>query len=171
MICYQQILIKDFKILVNTCVLGSLMHPANWWLAAAGKDKDNRQCIQDQTLPNTHVRKFMLAIDIIATFCIAQDQVKQAKWNNTIQRWNLVIASACRREEFDEGAIEDFQTLVDHWFNKWIKLTGCNGLSNYMHIVGSGHLVFYLREWGNLYKYSQQGWESFNLLIKSIYFP
>jgi hypothetical protein len=28
-----------------------------------------------------------------------------------------------------------------------------------------------LREWGNLYKYSQQGWESFNLLIKSIYFP
>jgi hypothetical protein len=99
-------------------------------------------------LPNMHLCKFMLAVDIIATFCIAQDQVRWAKWNDTIQCWNLVIASACRREEFDEGAIEDFQTLADNWLDKWIKLVGRDGLSNYVHIIGSGHLVFYLREWG-----------------------
>jgi hypothetical protein len=52
-----------------------LMRPTNWQLAT-GKDKDNRQCIQDQTLPNMHLCKFMLAVDIIATFCIAQDQVR-----------------------------------------------------------------------------------------------
>jgi hypothetical protein len=57
-----------------------------------------------------------------------------------------VINSACRSKKFDEGAIEDFQTLVDDWFDKWIKLIGCNGLSNYVHIVASGHLVFYLKE-------------------------
>jgi hypothetical protein len=161
--------IKDFEILVNTRVLGSLTRPANWRLAT-GKDKDNRQCIKDQTLPNTHVRKFMDAFEIIATFCIVSDQVRQAKWNGTIQRWNLVISKARRREDFDEGAIDDFQTLADDWFDHWIKLVGRDGLSNYVHIVGSGHLAFYLREWGNLYKYSQQGWESYNSLIKSVYF-
>jgi hypothetical protein len=161
--------IKDFEILVNTRILGSVTRPANWRLAT-GKDKDNRQCIKDQTLPNTHVRKFMTAFDIIGQFCITSDLVRQAQWIDTVQRWNLVITSARRREDFDEGAIEDFQTLADDWFEKWIKLVGRDGLSNYFHIVGSGHLSFYLREWKNLYKYSQQGWESYNSLIKSVYF-
>jgi hypothetical protein len=161
--------LKEFETLVNTRVLGTLTRPANWRLAT-GKDKDNRQCIKDQTLPNTHVRKCMHKFEILATFCIASDEDRRSKWIETISLWNLVMDKARRREDFDEGAIEDFQTLADDWFEKWIRLTGRDGLSNYVHIVASGHLSFYLREWGNLYKYSQQGWESFNSLIKSIYF-
>jgi hypothetical protein len=161
--------LKEFETLVNTRVLGTLTRPANWRLAT-GKDKDNRQCIKDQTLPNTHVRKFMHKFEILATFCISSDEDRRSKWIETISLWNLVMDKARRREDFDEGAIEDFQTLADDWFEKWIRLTGRDGLSNYVHIVASGHLSFYLREWGNLYKYSQQGWESFNSLIKSIYF-
>jgi hypothetical protein len=42
--------IKDFEILVNTRVLGSPTQPANWQLST-GKDKDNRDCIMNQTLP------------------------------------------------------------------------------------------------------------------------
>jgi hypothetical protein len=37
-------------------------------------------------------------------------------------------------------------------------------------MISSGHIAFYLREWGNLYKYSQQGWESLNSLMKSVYY-
>jgi hypothetical protein len=76
--------IKGFEIFVNTRVLGYVTPPANWHLST-GKDKDNRQCIKDQTLPNTHVRKFMDAFEIIAAFCIVSDQMRQAKWNGTIQ--------------------------------------------------------------------------------------
>jgi hypothetical protein len=101
---------------------------------------------------------------------MTHDAVREAKWNDTIQSWNCVMTSMRRREEFDEGAIEDFQVLADDWFYKWIKLAGRDGMSNYVHIVGSGHLAFYMREWGDLYRYSQQGWESFNSLIKSVYF-
>jgi hypothetical protein len=43
-------------------------------------------------------------------------------------------------------------------------------MMNYIHMVTSRHLTFYMREWGNLYKYSQQGWGAFNSLIKSVYF-
>jgi hypothetical protein len=125
---------------------------------------------QGSILPNTHVRKFILSFEIIATFCITSYQVRREKWNDTLQSWNLVIAKARRREDFDEGAIEDFQSLADDWFDKWIKLVGRDGMSNYVHIVGSGHLLYYLKEWGNLYKYSQQGRESYNSLIKRVYF-
>jgi hypothetical protein len=77
---------------------------------------------------------------------------------------------ARRREDFTEDDIEEFQTLANDWFEKWVKLTGRDGLTNYVHMVGAGHLSFYMREWGNLYRYSQQGWEAYNSLIKSVYY-
>jgi hypothetical protein len=64
--------LKEFESVVDTHVLGTLTRPANWRLAT-GKDKDNMQCIKDQTLPNTHGRKLMLAFDIVATKCISSD--------------------------------------------------------------------------------------------------
>jgi hypothetical protein len=84
--------------------------------------------------------------------------------------WNEVMAFAQRREDFDEATIDQFQTRADNWFAMWIHLVGRDGLTNYTHIAGSGHLAFYIQEWGNLYCYSHQGWESLNSLIKSIYF-
>jgi hypothetical protein len=160
--------LTDFEEIVNTGVLGTPARRANWRLAT-GKDKDNRDCIKDQTLPNTHVRKFLEAFDAIATHCIL-DIDRRSRWNATIIMWNEVMAFARRREDFDEAAIDQFQTKADDWFAMWIRLVGRDGLTNYTHIVGSGHLAFYMQEWGNLYRYSQQGWESLNSLIKSVYF-
>jgi hypothetical protein len=45
-------------------------------------------------------------------------------------------------------------------------LVGRDGCSNYTHLIASRHIVFFLHEWANLYKYSQQGWEAYNSLIK-----
>ena len=47
---------------------------------------------------------------------------------------------------------------------------GKEGVTNYIHMLGAGHFSHYLRKWRNLYRYSQQGWESLNSLIKSYYF-
>jgi hypothetical protein len=160
--------LKDFEELVNTNVLGTANRRANWRMAVA-KDKDNRQCIADQTLPNTHVRKFLSKFYLIAGLCIS-DPVRRAAWESTILCWNAVMEYARRREDFTEDDIEEFQTLADDWFEKWVKLTGRDGLTNYIHMVGAGHLSFYMREWGNLYRYSQQGWEAYNSLIKSVYY-
>ena len=37
-------------------------------------------------------------------------------------------------------------------------------------MIGSGHLSYYLKAYGNLYHYSQQGWEALNQKIKFIFF-
>jgi hypothetical protein len=44
------------------------------------------------------------------------------------------MTSMRRREEFDEGAIEDFQVLADDWFYKWIKLAGHDETKQLMSI-------------------------------------
>jgi hypothetical protein len=75
---------------------------------------------------------------------------------------------ARKRSNFTEQDIVDFQDLADDFYESWIELKHLKGINNYFHLVGAGHLAFYLREWGNLFRYSQQGWESMNALIKRV---
>jgi len=37
-------------------------------------------------------------------------------------------------------------------------------------MIGSGHVAEYLFKWKNLYRFSQQGWEAMNSLIKTYFF-
>jgi hypothetical protein len=161
--------LKDLENLVNTQILGTPGRKANWRVATT-QNKDSRQTIKDQTLPNTHCRKFLQNFALLSELCIPDDDARREKWNDCIERWLEVMETARKRETFTEGEIGEFQHLADEWFERWLALHGRDGLTNYIHMVASGHLSFYMREWGNLYKYSQQGWEAFNSLIKSVYF-
>jgi hypothetical protein len=44
----------------------------------------------------------------------------------------------------------------------YVELLGLSGVTNYMHLLDAGHLYHYLKKWGNLYRYQQQGWEMKN---------
>jgi hypothetical protein len=43
-------------------------------------------------------------------------------------------------------------------------------VTNYIHMLGSGHVKYYMAVHCNLYKYSQQGWESLNAKLKQLFF-
>jgi hypothetical protein len=43
-------------------------------------------------------------------------------------------------------------------------------ITNYIHMIGAGHITNYLYKWRNIYIYSQQGWEAMNSLVKSFSF-
>jgi hypothetical protein len=164
----QAKLLSDLENIVNSQVLGRPGRKSNWRVATA-KDKDSRQTIKDQTLPNTPCRKFLQHFPLLLELCIA-DNVRREAWNDVIERWLEVMETARKRETFTEADIGEFQYLADEWFERWLALWGQDRMTNYIHMVALGHLSFYMREWGNLYKYSQQGWEAFNSLIKSVYF-
>jgi hypothetical protein len=54
--------------------------------------------------------------------------------------------------------------------NHWIDLTDGKHMTNYIHIVGAGHLIYFAKHYGNLYWFPLQGWESLNKLIKHYYY-
>ena len=56
------------------------------------------------------------------------------------------------------------------WYEKWIGRTGCEGMTNYAHMMGAGHVAYYLRKKGNLYHCSNQSWEHLNKRVKRCYF-
>ena len=64
--------------------------------------------------------------------------------------------------ELTDEEIESFQCLIDGFYETWIDLFGLESITNYIHMLGSGHLMYFLKEYRCLYLYSQQGWEALN---------
>jgi hypothetical protein len=75
-----------------------------------------------------------------------------------------------QHEDFDERQILELHHLSNKFMCLWIDLFGDNNMSNYVHTIGSEHLTFFVSKYRNLYRFSQQGWESFNRLLKHYYF-
>jgi hypothetical protein len=56
--------------------------------------------------------------------------------------------------------MEIFQDLADEFFEIWVEIFGPEGVTNYIHLIGSSHMLYFLQHFGCLYLYSQQGWEA-----------
>eukprot|EP00978_Attheya_sp_CCMP212_P034006 scaffold140367_cov54-Attheya_sp.AAC.3 len=82
---------------------------------------------------------------------------------------NESMAWIRKRDDFTDSDITSFQATADDFIELWIDLNGLEGMSCYLHDLAAGHFSYYLQKYRNLYRYSQQGWEAFNALIKSLY--
>jgi hypothetical protein len=47
---------------------------------------------------------------------------------------------------------------------------GKEGCTNYTHMLSSSHIMQYMQEWKRLHRFSQQGWEALNAIIKAYFF-
>ena len=75
-----------------------------------------------------------------------------------------------KKDEFDEGDYEIERQLVDEWGALGIKLFGDKFVRVYVHKAISGHIGEEMRETGNLYRYSNQGWEAKIRDVKAYYY-
>ena len=85
----------------------------------------------------------------------------------------LCAINAYFKEENNEYTVQELKTYKEHtsiFGNLWIDLHQEYGMKNYIHFIVSGHIYKYMKEWKNLYRFSQQGWESLNSLIKHFFF-
>jgi hypothetical protein len=163
----EKMLVEVVRV-VNTQILGKPKRPANWRIITT-KDSDNRTTLGDQSMPNRHVRKFIEQIELITEVVIVDEERRQS-WNQVVGLWSNLMTKARQREDFSDEDIEFFEDLCDEFYENWIALNGQKGITNYFHMVGAGHLTYYLRHYRNLYRFSQQGWESLNAMLKQIFF-
>jgi hypothetical protein len=98
--------------------------------------------------------------------------------NERAQQWKYCVTDHYspairilrKKEDLSEAEIRTFQEHVDLFFQSWVDLVGSDGITNYIHLLASGHIAEYVRYWKSLYPHSQQGWEALNSLIKTFYF-
>ena len=55
--------------------------------------------------------------------------------------------------------------MADDFFSAWLGLIGYDGITNYIHMLGAGHIRYFLKKWRNLHRFSNQGWEAYNALV------
>jgi hypothetical protein len=84
-----------------------------------------------------------------------------------LQGRNLGIKINDIHQELGKEENEQFQDYVDDFYKIRIEVFGDEGITNYIHMLGNGHILYFMKKYGCLYLYSQQGWESLNNTIQA----
>ena len=61
--------IKKIELIANTKILGNPWQPSNWRIPL-GKGEKCRRVVQELTMPNVHVRKFMNLFHELTNICL-----------------------------------------------------------------------------------------------------
>ncbi len=131
----------------------------------------NRQ-VTKLSFSNKKTRRFIGNLRILIDFIFdkEQDTEQRDTWHDMISQYSMAMVILRKRSEYTDEDITRFQNLIDDFFQKYVSLTGSEGITNYIHMLGSGHIKYYMEQHRNLYKYSQQGWESLNSKYKQVFF-
>ena len=81
---------------------------------------------------------------------------------SAVQSYTQAMSLITKHRNLTNEEKELFQDLIDDFYEKWIDLFGEEGITNYIHILGSGQMHYFLEKYNCLYMYSQQGWEDLN---------
>jgi hypothetical protein len=109
-----------------------------------------------------------LVIDVI--FDKEEDARQRDSWHDMITQYGMAMQILRKRSDYTDNDIVTFQNLVDSFFRSYVNEFGNEGITNYIHMLASGHIKYYMEIHRNLYKYSQQGWESLNSKYKQVFF-
>jgi hypothetical protein len=59
----------------------------------------------------------------------------------------VVKQSLQQKSDFTDNDISNFQKEADDFFKSWLHLTGYDGVTNYIHMLGTGHNRYFLQKW------------------------
>ena len=118
---------------------------------------------------NEKTRKIVDKLELLIEILIEAGTEKE-KWKRCVPKYCQAMKLLRQKADFTDGGICAFQEAIDAFFQDWVSLHGLDGMTNYIHLLGSGHIAEYLFRHRNLYRHSQQGWEAFNALLKSFFF-
>ena len=157
--------ISDLEQIINRSILGTDDDPCQWMCPYDPKKKE----LGPITMDNVRTRRIIDSLDTIVDLCVI-DEGRKTMWTSALNNYRIAMVLLRKREDFTNTAIATYQHHADKFFQSWILLWQKEGITNYIHMIGSGHVADYLYKWRNLYRFSQQGWEAMNSLIKTFFF-
>ena len=129
---------------------------------------DARKKLKAVNLSNPVAQKFVAKLEKLYECCLVRYSDKTThQWREMIKNYRRMHKKLGSHAEFEFKDICEYQLAADQWLDDWTPLTGRPGESNYVHLHRAGHWSWFLWEFGNVYKYSQQGYENVNGVMKS----
>jgi hypothetical protein len=149
----------------NESIFGTKVRPYNFNVPYDARTK----MIDTITFDGGKCRILLYNMHHLLDFCVT-DPVNREKWNIIIENYIEAFQIVRQKQDLSRDEIKMFQNHVDKFFQVYTQFIGRRGMTNYFHMLGSGHIADYLVRCGNLYQHSQQGWEAFNSFLKVYYF-
>ena len=156
---------------VNEQILGTEKAPAQWQLHFEDNvETGNKWKLCPISMTNGTVRSIIENFHLLVNISESSAESK-AKWNKSLNNYREALSVLLKKKEnYTEAELKKFEKHIAFWFNDYVSLTGKDGCTNYTHLLSAGHVLFYMKKYGNLSKFSNQGWESLNAMIKTYFF-
>lgn len=149
---------KDYHTAVETIVNGpdfkgthreGSAFIAGSWVYPIGKTPGD--LIGDVKFRYRNLKKFLDKLELLFPTCLKERDIE--KWKNFLDIYREIVSILNQRETYDELTLARFDDLVRDLGNAWIEeLAGIAGMTNYFHYLFSGHLTYFMRKYGNLYR-------------------
>jgi hypothetical protein len=125
--------------------------------------------LADINMDDTTCKLFDRGMDFLIEACIGSHTLGpqySLDWKECMQGYRQVRALMNARTEFKFDDVCAFVLMSDAFMERYIALTGRDGMTNYFHMLHTGHIAYYLLKFKNLYRLLQQGWENINSVMK-----
>ena len=171
----EEAFVKNIQNVINNKILGEGLN--KWqFTVPIEKGRDGEGSIIGKiNLENTKTREVVENIEQLIDFCLPSDNDEaiyhREKWLTVVHHYVSSMNIVQKKDgEYTNKELKQYEKDAAIFGNLWIDLHQEKGMTNYIHMIVAGHILEYMKEWRNLYRYSQQGWESLNLLIKQFFF-
>ena len=98
-------------------------------------------------MANDRTVKAIDSMEHLINFCIPNEEIEPRRkmlWEQCIPKYRKAMLKLRQHAEFTDADIAEFQYDFDIFFQDWVELYGKNGLTNYIHLLSSGHISDYL---------------------------
>jgi hypothetical protein len=156
--------------IVNTKILGTVVRPKQWKVPL----NEAGDSVNKVSFSNKKTRLFIDNISHLVDWIFSSPEDAELRdiWRKLLSDYRDALLILRQPQEYTDNDIEEFQSKIDDFFTAYVETSGASkeGITNYIHMLGSGHVAYYMKRHRNLYKFSQQGWESLNEKFKLIFF-
>jgi hypothetical protein len=151
--------------IMQTKILGTASAPSQWRFPLT----DDGQ-MGSLSMDNNRTRATVNKIEGLIEVSFPDSDPNKAKLLRCFPHYRAAVVILRKNTDYTDAEISLFQEHIDAWFCDWINVYGKEGCTNYTHMLSSSHIMRYMQEWRCLHRYSQQGWEALNALVKSYFF-
>jgi hypothetical protein len=99
----------------------------------------------------------------------AKNKKVHGLWKRLVTQYRKFDGIISQREEFSKNDIENCHRANNQCISAWHDITNGSEWTNYLHVMAA-HIPYFMKRYGNLYRYSNQGWEALNQKLKAFYF-
>jgi hypothetical protein len=70
---------------------------------------------------------------------------RREKFRECMKYHNELFIIVRQQHDITNDDIDKFQLLADSFYKTWIEIADREGITNYIHIIGSGHIAEFMR--------------------------